>query len=180
MNDGHATVLSPTEVRFERLLPGPIETVWAYLTDSKKRGEWFASGPMEPRVGGKATLRFKHSDLSPHKAPPPERFKEMDAKGHEWSGTITEYDPPRRLAFTLEASSESSSEVVFELALQGDKVLLTLTHRRLANRDEMVGVSGGWHTHLAVLVDKAYGRVPPAFWDLWRSIDGQYDTRIAR
>jgi hypothetical protein len=73
-----------------------------------------------------------------------------------------------------------SSEVVFELASQGDKVLLTLTHRKLANRDEMVGVSGGWHTHLAVLVDKAYGRIPPAFWDLWRSIDGQYATRIAR
>ena len=45
-------VLSPTEVRFERLLPGPIETVWAYLTDSKMRGEWLASGPMELRVGG--------------------------------------------------------------------------------------------------------------------------------
>ena len=71
MNDDYGTVLSPTEVRFQRLLPGPIETVWAFLTDSKKRGEWFASGPMEPRVGGKVTLRFKHSDLSPHKAPPP-------------------------------------------------------------------------------------------------------------
>jgi uncharacterized protein YndB with AHSA1/START domain len=176
MNDDFGTVLSSTEVRFQRLLPGPIETVWAYLTDSRKRGEWFASGPMEPRVGGKMTLRFKHSDLSPLKAPPPAKFKEMDAKGHQLSGTITEYDPPRRLAFTL----ESSSEVVFELASQGDKVLLTLTHRKLANRDEMVGVSGGWHTHLAVLVDKAYGRIPPAFWDLWRSIDGQYATRIAR
>jgi len=69
---------------------------------------------------------------------------------------------------------------VFELEPKGDKILLTLTHRKLSGRDEMVGVSGGWHTHLAVLVDKAYGRVPPAFWDLWRSIDGQYDKRIAR
>jgi len=69
---------------------------------------------------------------------------------------------------------------LFELEPQGDKVLLTLTHHKLANRDEMVDVSGGWHTHLAVLVDKAHGRVPPAFWDLWRSIDGQYDQRIAR
>ena len=39
-------VVSPTEIRFERLLPGPIENVWAYLVESKKRGEWFASGPM--------------------------------------------------------------------------------------------------------------------------------------
>src|SRR5262249_19163325 len=106
MNDDYGTVLSPTEVCFQRLLPGPIETVWAYLTDSKKRGEWLASGPMEPRVGGKLTLRFKHSDLSPHKAPPPDRFKEIDAKGNEWSGIITEWDAPRRLAFTCEPSSE--------------------------------------------------------------------------
>ena len=176
MNDDHATQLSPTEVRFERLLPGPIETVWAYLADSRKRGEWFASGEIEPRVGSKLRLRFKHSDLSPHKAPPPEKFREMDAKGHEWSCTVTEYEPPRRLAFRM----EGASEVVFELTPQGDKVLLTLTHRKLSGRDEMVMVSGGWHSHLAVLVDKAYGRVPPAFWDLWRSIDGQYDSRIAR
>jgi uncharacterized protein YndB with AHSA1/START domain len=176
MNDEFAAVLSPTEVRFQRLLPGPIETVWAYLTDSKKRGEWFASGPMEPRVGGKVTLHFKHSDLSPHKAPPPERYREIDAKGHEGSGEVTEFDPPRRLAFTW----SPSSEVVFELTPQGDKVLLTLTHRKLATREEMVGVAGGWHAHLAILVDRAYGRVPVAFWDVFRSIDGKYDKHIPR
>ena len=65
------TILSPTEIRFERLLPGPIETVWAFLTDPQKRGEWLASGPMDLRVGGRVSLRFKHSDLSPNKAPPP-------------------------------------------------------------------------------------------------------------
>jgi len=32
---------------------------------------------------------------------------------------------------------------------------------------------------LALLVDKADGRMPPAFWDLWRTIDGQYAWRIA-
>ena len=33
-------------VRFERLLPGPIERVWAYLTESDKRSLWLASGAM--------------------------------------------------------------------------------------------------------------------------------------
>lgn len=172
MND-YGTVLSPTEVRFERLLPGPIETVWAYLTDSKKRGEWFASGPMDLRVGGKVQLHFKHSDLSPNKAPPPERFKEMDRTGHDSSGEITEIDPPRHLAFTW-----GTSEVVFDLAPRGDKVLLTLTHRKLPDRSEMVGVMGGWHAHLSILVDKAYGWTPPAFWDVWRASDGVYDKRV--
>jgi uncharacterized protein YndB with AHSA1/START domain len=51
VNDEFGAILSPAEVRFQRLLPGPIETVWAYLTDSRKHGEWFASGPIEPRAG---------------------------------------------------------------------------------------------------------------------------------
>lgn len=172
----YAQVLSPTEVRFQRLLPGPIETVWAWLTDAGKRGEWFASGPMEPRVGGKVTLRFKHADLSPLSAPPPERFRDIDEKGHEGSGVVTRWEPPHRLAFTW----QPSSEVEFELRTRGDKVLLTLTHRRLSGRQEMVSVCGGWHSHLAVLVERAHGRTPAAFWDLWRSIDGQYDARIPR
>jgi hypothetical protein len=31
MNDDYGTVLSPTEVRFQRLLPGPIETGGPFL-----------------------------------------------------------------------------------------------------------------------------------------------------
>jgi uncharacterized protein YndB with AHSA1/START domain len=169
-----ATVVSPTEIRFERLLPGPIETVWAFLTDSKKRGEWLASGPMDMRVGGKVELGFRHSDLSPHKAPPPERYREMDRTGHQTVQTVTEIDPPRRLAFTW----GDGSEVCFDLTIQGDKVLLILTHRKLANRSDMAGNAGGWHCHLEILVDKACGRVPPAFWDVFRKHDGEYDQRI--
>ncbi len=173
-NDDFASVLSPTEIRFERLLPGPIETVWEFLTDSKKRGEWFASGPMELKVGGKVELRFKHSNLSPNKAPPPERFREMDKTGHRAVLEITEIDPPRRLAFTW----GDGSEVAFDLAPHGDKVLLRLTHWRIAKRADMVGTAGGWHCHLSILVDKAWGRVPPAFWDVFRKYDGEYDRRI--
>lgn len=170
-----ATILSPTELRFERLLPGPIETIWAFLTDARKRGEWFAAGPMDLRVGGRVELNFKHSDLSPLKAPPPERLKEMDAKGHQAIETITEIDPPRHLAFTFH-----NSEVVFDLVPKGDKILLILTHRKLPSRDQMVGVAGGWQSHLEVLTEKAHGRVPRAFWDIFRESDGQYDGRIPK
>jgi hypothetical protein len=31
---------------------------------------------------------------------------------------------------------------------------------------------GGWQCHLTILVDKAYGRVPPAFWDVFRLVSG--------
>lgn len=169
-----ATVVSPTEIRFERLLPGPIETVWAYLTDEKKRGEWLASGPMEMRIGGKIGLSFKHSDLSPNKAPPPEQYREMDKTGHQAVLTVTEIDPPRRLAFTW----GDGSEVCFDLTSRGDKVLLILTHRKLANGADMAGNAGGWQCHLEILADKAYGRIPPAFWDVFRKYEGEYDRRI--
>jgi uncharacterized protein YndB with AHSA1/START domain len=170
-------ILSPTEIRFQRLLPGPIETVWSYLTDSKKRGEWFASGPMEPQVGGKVSLRFKHSELSPHQAPPPEKYREMDAKGHQAEETVTQFDPPRRLAFTF----DGTSEVTFELAPRADgKVLLTLTHRKLANDAERTGTAAGWHCHLTILVEKLEGRTPPAFWDVFRKIDAEYANGIPR
>lgn len=169
-------VLSPTEVRFERLLPGPIENVWRYLTDAGKRGEWLASGPMEPRVGGKVVLRFKHSDLSSNKAPPPEKYARMDVEGHRAEETITQFDPPHRLAFTWGAQSE----VVFELAPKDGKVLLTLTHRKLPTEAERNGNAAGWHCHLTVLVDKLEGRTPPAFWDTFRKIDAEYAQGIPR
>jgi len=174
-------VVSPTEIRFERLLPGPIENVWSYLTDSRKRGEWLASGPMELRVGGKVALRFKHSELSPLQAPPPERFTKMDAEGHNAEETITGFDPPRRLAFTWGGQGGDTSEVVFELTPRSDgKVLLTLTHRKLPNDAERIGTAGGWHCHLTILVEKLEGRTPPAFWDVFRKIDADYANGIPR
>ena len=178
---GYPEVLSPTEIRFKRVLPGPVEKVWSYLTDSSKRGEWLASGPMELRVGGKVSLRFKHSELSPNQAPAPEKYRKMDEEGHSAEETVTEFDPPRRLAFTWGGTSGDASEVVFELAPRSDgRVLLTLTHRKLPNEDERRGTAGGWHCHLTILVEKLEGRTPPAFWDIFRKVDAEYADGIPR
>ena len=59
----HGVVTEPGTIRFERLLPGPIERVWAYLTEADKRRQWFAGGEMELRAGGKADLLFRHAEL---------------------------------------------------------------------------------------------------------------------
>lgn len=172
----YGRITAPAEVRFERVLPGPIETVWEFLTDATKRGEWLATGPMELRVGGKASLTFRHADLSPHQAAAPEKYRTIDAEAHHSEHTITAVEPPRLLAFTW----SGNSEVVFELKPEGDLVLLTVTHRRLASRAEMVEVSGGWHTHLDILVERASGRVPPAFWTVFGQIEDEYETRYPR
>lgn len=42
MND-YGMIIEPGTLRIQRLLPGPIERVWAYLTESDKRAT--AGGP---------------------------------------------------------------------------------------------------------------------------------------
>jgi uncharacterized protein YndB with AHSA1/START domain len=167
-------VTHPDTVRIERLLPGPIERVWDYLTDSKKRGIWLATGKMELRVGGKVELKFHHADLSAEKTPP-EKFKKME-RGHIMHGTITACDPPRLLSYTF----GEAGEVTFELTPKGNNVLLVLTHRRLADRATMVGVSSGWHSHLAILIDVLNGDEPRPFWTTVRKMEAEYQKRIPR
>ena len=49
--DAYGTLIEPTTLRIQRLLPGPIERIWAYLTDSELRRKWLAAGAMEMKVG---------------------------------------------------------------------------------------------------------------------------------
>jgi uncharacterized protein YndB with AHSA1/START domain len=86
-------------VQFERLLPSPIERVWDYLVDSELRGSWLASGPLEPRVGGKVDLFFHHSELTPHDEPTPEKYKAME-NGVTAVERVTRFEPPKVLAYT--------------------------------------------------------------------------------
>jgi len=164
-------------VRFERLLPGPLEKIWAYLTDGQKRGEWFAAGDLPAKVGETFELRFKHDDLSPNKAPPPERFKEMNETGFRATEKLLALEPMRRLAYTFGNENPPPSEVEFVLTPEGEKIRLTLTHRKIPDRPYAVNISGGWHSHLAILQYKAEGKVPPPFWDVWRQTEHTYEKR---
>ena len=167
-------------VRFERLLPGPIERVWSYLTDSEKRGRWLATGVMEQRVGNKMELHFRHADLSPTVEETPERYRHMEG-GATVTAEIIRCEPPRLLVMTWEHGPKQAlaSEVTFELAPRGDKVLLAVTHRRLADHAMMVSVAGGWHTHLAILADNLHGVTPRPFWSTHERLAAEYEQRIA-
>jgi uncharacterized protein YndB with AHSA1/START domain len=174
----YGVVVEPGTVRFRRLLPGPIERVWAYLTESDKRAQWLAAGEMEPRVGASVELRFDHASLSSHKEPVPDRFKEGgcgDATRHE----VIRCDPPRLLSLTWGGGADGPSEVTFELTAQADKVLLVLTHRRLAGRTMMVDVASGWHSHLAMLTERLNGQEPAAsFWSIFSAANAEYEKQI--
>ena len=89
----YGILVAPDTIRFERTLPGPIERVWAYLTESDKRGQWLARGDMELVEGGKVTLQFFHPELSPVKSPIPEKFKDME-KGKSFTGKVLRINAP--------------------------------------------------------------------------------------
>ena len=50
--DAYGELIEPTTLKIERLLPGPIERAWAYLTESDKRRQWLAAGDMEMEARG--------------------------------------------------------------------------------------------------------------------------------
>ena len=163
-------------VRLERTLPGPIERVWAYLTESEKRGKWFASGSMELRAGGKITFHFHNSKLAHDPEPPPEKYKECE--GMTSNGRIIRYEPPHLLSFMWEEDQGDESEVTFELTDRNGEVFLVLTHRRLRNRTEMISVASGWHVHVGILIDVLSGREPKPFWSRLEALEAEYDKRL--
>jgi len=173
----YATILEPGTIRFERLLPGPIERVWAYLTESDKRAQWLASGEMELRAGSPLKLKFRHSSLSRHTAPIPESFKDME-EGQVTEHTVTRCEPLRLLSWSWGSGKDGPSEVTFELTPEGDKVRLVLTHHRLRDRKALLAVGPGWHSHLAVLVSRLQGREPEAFWAVYTNASSEYDKRF--
>ena len=178
MTSEYASLIAADTARIQRLLPGPIERVWAYLTESGKRGQWLASGAMELHVGGKVELLFRHAELSDEPGAPPPRHADME-RGHLNTGRITACDPPYLLAYTWGENHGDPSEVRFDLEPRDDKVLLTVTHRRLDGRDTLRSVAGGWHTHLDILADRLHGRAPPNFWKTYERIAAEYGERFA-
>lgn len=174
----YGTYTEQGTIRFERLLPGPIERVWAWLTEPEKRGQWLASGEMELNVGGRVELIFNHHNITPYDETLPEKYKDIGDTSR-LQGTITELDPPRLLSYTWEEPSAPDSVVTFELEEDGAQVRLTLTHRHLGDdRDTLMGVGAGWHTHLDIMVDKLNGRTPKPFWDTHMPREEEYAKKL--
>jgi len=168
--DDYGTLSESDTLTIQRVLPGPIDRVWSYLTDSDLRSRWLAAGQMEMRVGAPVELVWRNDDLSD----PPSRRPEGFSAEMRMQSRITELDPPHRLTI----SWEGSGDVSFELEPRGREVLLTVIHRRLPDRRTMLMVGAGWHTHLDILVAQATGRKPEPFWDTWIRLRQDYDRRI--
>ena len=172
MNE-YATRIAPDAIRLERLLPGPIERVWAFLTESDKRAKWLAAGNMELRAGGKVELQFAHGNISPE--PTPAKYQDMPMG---FTGRVIRCEPPKLLQFAWMESHGSDSEVTWELAERGQQVLFTITHRKLEDRAALLSVSGGWDVHVGILEDVLTQRAPRGFWSSHAKREQEYAARF--
>lgn len=172
-------LIAPNTIRFTRTLPGPIERVWSYLVDPEKRSKWLASGPMEEWLGGALRLEWLHKNMDVVPELIPEKFKHLE-NGHTMDSRITRFVPPRLLAFQWGKRADALSEVIIELSEEDGMVRLTLTHAGLPSRGDLLGISGGWHAHLDVLVEHLNGRTATGFWARNAELTAAYDQRIPR
>jgi uncharacterized protein YndB with AHSA1/START domain len=164
--------IGPNAFRIERLLPGPIERLWAYLTEADKRAQWFAGGAMDLKPGGTAAFYFQHKNLAPAGEPVPEKMQQA-SEGMEAPATVLQVEPPRLLVLDWDGG-----EVTFELTPRGSGVLLAITHRKLKDLKEVSDIAGGWHTHLNVLADRLAGRERQPFWSMNAELHAKYEKRI--
>lgn len=171
-NDMHGTLTDGTTLRLQRRLPGPIERVWSYLTDSELRRQWLASGAMTLQAGTTFELVWRNDELSASSAERPDGFSAESRA----TCRFEEVDPPRRMRYLW----PEVGEVTFELEPAGDEVLLTLTHRRLSGERMILNVCAGWHAHLALLVAHLEGKVAPSLWRTWKQRREEYQALLAR
>lgn len=168
--DAYGVLIEPATLKIQRLLPGPIERIWSYLTESDLRRQWLAAGEMDVKEGSAFTLTWRNAELSDTPGQRPEGMPEE----HSMESRIIEADPPHKLVFAW----GDNGDVSIALEPKGERVLLTLIHRRLRDRKTSVMVGAGWHAHLDVLVARVSGEQVASFWDTWVRLRADYDQRI--
>ncbi len=164
MTDDLGTFTDAETVQIERIVPGPIERVWDYLTKADKLKTWIAVGEIEERVGATVTLS-QDSDELPYRA------------DHVFRGVVTACDPPHLLAWSMDDDGPPS-EVSFQLEPAGDQVKLTLTHRRIPP-GYLAKTAAGWHVLLHFMVSHMTGQKAQPFEDIFGPLDQAYEAQLA-
>ena len=169
--DGYGALIGSDTLRIQRLLPGPIERVWAYLVDSELRKLWMASGDIELVEGAPFELVWRNDELAAVRTGGrPDDIPEE----HRMQSEVIAVDAPRKLVITW----NNTGNVTFDLEPHGEGVLLTVTHAGFQTRSALIGHSAGWHAHLDVLENLAFEREPKPFWPRWQALRGEYGERL--
>ena len=169
-NDLRGTLTDANTLRIQRRLPGSIERVWSYLTDSDLRRQWLASGTMPLRAGASFELVWRNDELSASAAERPDGFSEESRATCQF----IDVDPPRLMRYIW----PGVGEVCIELESLDDGVLLTLTHSQLIGDRLILNVCAGWHAHLALLMAHLEGIAPPSLWSTWADLRQAYEDQL--
>ena len=175
-DDLYGKVTAPGTIRFERLLPAPVERVWDYLTESDLRGQWLASGEMDLTEGADCELFFQHSKLSLHDEDPPAKYAAF-REGVALACMVLRVDEPFALALEW-GTGRDASDVAFQLNAQDGQTRLVVIHSRLADHDALINVSAGWHAHLDILEDVLAHRAARPFWSTHTTATAEYEPRL--
>jgi uncharacterized protein YndB with AHSA1/START domain len=137
------------EVRREIAIEAGLETVWSLLTDPDKSQAWWGRADFDLREGGRFRMVVTPSSIA--------------------SGTFTEIDPPRRLAFTFgwekggggaDIVPAGSSNVLIELVPTDTGTLLRLVHCGLPGDEAALRHGEGWDHYFGRLAMVATGGDP--------------------
>lgn len=170
--DRQGTLINPQTLQFVRLLPGPIERVWDYLTDAEMRKQWFCGGSSALLPGKEVSFVFHNSQLGSPSHPTPEKYQEY-GDGFESKAVVVKAEKPHLFVIKWEGV------VTFQLEEKGDEVQLTLTHENMSDsRDARVGTLAGWHTHLDLLEEVLHNRTPFSFWPAHMRQEEAYEQLV--
>ena len=168
--NAYGVLTEPDTLTIQRLLPGSVERVWEYLTQSELRRQWLAAGEMALAVGAPFEFTWRNDELTD----PPGQRPDGIGEENRLQCRITDLDPPRKLAITW----GSTGGVTFTLKPIGTQTLLTVTHHRVPERSTLLSISAGWHTHLDILTARMEGMKPEPFWDQVNRLKQDYNQRI--
>ncbi|MGL4236299.1 SRPBCC family protein [Tabrizicola sp.] len=168
--DDFARLTDGSTLVIQRWLPGPVERVWRYLTDSDLRKKWFAAGQMTLDPGAPLELVWRNDSLSDPGDPRPAMF----AAEQRMPSRVLAVDPMRSLTIAW-----GNGTVTFALREQAGRVQMTVTHTGLADQGAQRIIAGGWHMHLDILAAHLSGAPRPSFWSGWSRLQSIYDGRLS-
>src|SRR5580658_9371100 len=139
------------EICIERFIPRPVEQVWGALTIPERLAAWMgARADLDLRVGGRYTVWFNGEEDTENAV----------------RGLITDYDPPRLLAYDWNGGS-GDCNFRWELRPEAGGCRLVFSGRCLAQSSPgvnawwVLGGMAGWLGFLEDLEAAAIG-APPA------------------
>ncbi|MTD14418.1 ATPase [Nakamurella sp. YIM 132087] len=148
-----------TDLVLTRQFAGPIEDVWASVTDPERTARWIGRWEGGTGAGSTGRLQLGFEESAP------------------WSDfTITACEPPRHVAV---ATADDAGQWRLEITLeqQDTGTLLTFVHH-LDDTDGVGDIGPGWEYYLDQLVASREGRPLPDFGDYHPAMSEHFAAQV--